>query len=135
MSDINSALNRAGTSDVNIGNIPCLSYFAIPKITSNIGSIQGYDLDDNNNIYISSQYSGEKDRNIYKIPWGASTPGQWEQIPLTSETALNLPGYSTELESVQVISENDLYLTVAYHRNTDNKTTRNRIFEVTWKNE
>ncbi|BDR59969.1 helveticin J family class III bacteriocin [Lactobacillus xylocopicola] len=73
LATINRELNQAGNSDVNIGNISCLGYFAIPNITnrySGIGSIQGYDLDDRNNIYISSQKSGESERNIYKIPWG-----------------------------------------------------------------
>lgn len=135
LDEINQALNDAGTTDVDIGTIPCLESFAIPNITNeynSIGSIQGYDLDNYNNIYISSQYSGKSNRNIYKIPWGASDQSQWDQISLTSESTLDTSGYYTELESVQVLSENDLYLTVAYHRNSDNATTRNRIFEVQW---
>lgn len=130
LADINNALNKAGTADVNIETIPCLQYFAIPKITDQekgIGSIQGYDLDDQNNIYISSQKSGDDIRHLYKIPWGVSNKKHWTDIPLG---AIDVAGYSTELEGVQVLEENDLYLTVAYHRNTDGKATQSRIFRI-----
>ena len=133
LADINNALNKAGTADVNIATIPCLGYFAIPKITDElegIGSIQGYDLDDQNNIYISSQRSGKDERHLYKIPWGASNKANWTDVPLNG--TIDVAGHYTELEGVQVLSENDLYLTVAYHRNTDKVATQSRVFKVTW---
>lgn len=133
LADINNALNKAGTADVNIATIPCLGYFAIPKITDElegIGSIQGYDLDDQNNIYISSQLSGSPERHLYKIPWGASNKANWTDVPLNG--TIDVAGHYTELEGVQVLSENDLYLTVAYHRNTDKVATQSRVFKVTW---
>lgn len=133
LSDINAALNNAGTADVNIQNINCVKAFVIPNFVGQIGSIQGYDIDNGANyIYISSQYAGNSDRKIVKIPWGSTDSANWEEVSLTNVSSLNEDGYYTELEGIQLISDNDLYLTVAYHRDSDALTSMNRIYRVNW---
>lgn len=44
----------------------------------------------------------------------------------------NFAGYPTELEGIQVIGNNDLYLTVAYHNKNGVGTIGNQIFRVKW---
>ena len=149
LNDINNALT--GRSAYNISNLPVVSQFAISDMTQNlshtkdpekvkIGSIQGYDIDDEFNIYISSEFSPSKggssnERHIYKIPWGSTTKSDWIDINLTDNTAVDYNGYPTEFESVQVIGTNHLYLTVAYHgyKGASWKTLYNRIYEVSWE--
>ncbi len=133
LSDINSALNAAGTNDVNIQSINCVKAFMIPNFVGQIGSVQGYDIDNGANyIYVSSQYAGNSDRKIVKIPWGSTDSNQWESADLTNVSTLDVSGCYTELEGIQLIDENDLYLTVAYHRSSDALTTMNRIYRVSW---
>lgn len=139
LSDINSALDQAGTTDVNIKGLPLIKSFMISSLASKtkIGSVQGVDLDDKFNIYISSEHSPAKfssksePRHIYKIPWGSSS---WEDIDLSNNYSIDFGGHPTELEGIQVIGENHLYLTVAYHDKVgeDWKTVANRIYEVQW---
>ncbi|WP_338934772.1 helveticin J family class III bacteriocin [Lactobacillus helveticus] len=135
LSDINSALNAAGTNDVNIQNIRCVKAFMIPDFVGKIGSIQGYDIDNGANyIYVSSQKAGDTERKIVKIPWESTDPSNWERVDLTYNSTLDedAAGYYTELEGIQLIDENDLYLTVAYHRDSDKLTAMNRIYRVSW---
>lgn len=144
LSDINSALDAAGTTNVNIGNLNSIRSFMIPNLTdsyNNIGSIQGVDIDDNLNIYISSEYSPSKygttsnTRHIYKIPWGTTSFYNFDDVDLDNNTSIDYNGYPTELESIQVIGENHLYLTVSYHGYLNSGkwgTVANRIFEVQW---
>lgn len=123
----------AGTSDVNIQSINCVKAFMIPNFVGQIGSVQGYDIDNGANyIYVSSQYAGNSDRKIVKIPWGSTDSNHWESADLTNVSTLDVSGCYTELEGIQLIDENDLYLTVAYHRSSDALTTMNRIYRVSW---
>lgn len=142
LSDINQAINNAGTGDVNlaeddIGN-NAVRAFKISNLVGQIGSIQGYDIDKNLNIYISSEYHPDKTnivskpRKIVKIPWGTTQQSQWSIINLDSATDLDISGYATEFEGIQVNKENDLYLTVAYHNSKNYTTEYNRIYKVTW---
>ncbi|BDR59857.1 helveticin J family class III bacteriocin [Lactobacillus xylocopicola] len=170
LDDVNNALT--GKSAYSIANLTPVSDFPpfkISNMTQNvsktikpgevkIGSIQGYDIDEtvdkyNNkqvNIYISSEYSPDKGgqsekRHIYKIPWGATDKSDWTDIDLSRDASVDYNGYPTEFESVQVIGENHLYLTVAYHgyynKVKNGKkvktwgTIANRIYEVSWENE
>ena len=110
--------------DVDIRNLDC---------RNKVGSIQGYDIDkDANNIYISSQYAGQLERKIVKIPWGETNSNNWERVNLTNNSTLTIEGYKTEFEGIQYISDNNLYLTVSYHRESDALTTINKIFRVSW---
>lgn len=146
LDDVNSALDAAGTSDFNIeGLVPVQAYppFMIPHLTDDkvIGSIQGYDIDNDLNIYISSEHAPAKysissePRHIYKIPWGASRSEEWDDVDLDGNRNIDNSNDPTELESVQVIGTNHLYLTVSYHgyiNYSDWGTVANRIFEVSW---
>lgn len=152
LNEVNRALDIAGNSDVNIESLePNQEFrpFKIQGITEEdkIGSIQGYDIDfDNNgklNLYISSEKAPEKGkfvskpRHIYKIPWGVSQKSGWDDIDLSHNSSIDYGNEPTELESIQVVGENHLYLTVGYHGYISKKkwgTVANRIFEVTWKN-
>lgn len=136
LSDINSALNAAGTNPIDIRGIHCVRAFEIPGIAGangSVGSLQGFDVSDGGNyIYISSQFAGDSDRKIVKIPWGNANPDSWETVDLNPQTILDANGYYTELEGIQLINDNDLYLTVAYHRDSDGLTAMNRIYRVNW---
>lgn len=125
--------------DVDIRSLDLQKSFRIPNITdsSKIGSLQGYDIDNGaNNIYVSSGfgpgtdgYKTDKSRKIIKIPWNTTEKYQWSEIPL-DETNEN--GYIIEPEGLQLISDNDVYVTIAYHEVGDNLTVMNRIYRVTW---
>lgn len=139
---MNNAINNAGTGDVNLAKddigAQAVRAFKIDNLVGNIGSIQGYDIDDNLNIYISSEYHPDqnniysKPRKIVKIPWGTTEEYQWDIVHLDNASALDISGYATEFEGIQVNSENNLYLTVAYHSVKDYTTKYNRIYKITW---
>lgn len=148
LAEINSALDQAEAKAdyLNIENFRCLGAFMIPHFNSQlISSIQGYGLDEENNIYVSSQlgpsqnflgfYCQSKPREIVKIPWGESKPENWQVANLDEEPILNIAGYASEFESVQVVNQNDLFLTVAYHRKNGGTTLKNRIYEITGFND
>lgn len=136
--------------DVDIRSLDLQKSFRIPNITdsSKIGSLQGYDIDNGaNNIYISSEYGPEDDtlksrpRKIVKIPWNATQPEQWDYVELTQNPIFDqgIPAgktYITEFEGIQLIGNNDLYLTVAYHDHYNsektNLTVMNRIYRISW---
>ncbi len=140
---INEKLDEAMTNNdnINMTNLPCLAAFTVPNINTNpLQSIQGYDIDQDNNIYISSQLGPTtnflglakqgKPREIVKIPWGESNPDNWEVANLDDDHTLNVFGYVSEFESVQVINPNEIYLTVAYHQKDGATTLKNRIYKV-----
>lgn len=144
LSDINQALDQVedAPTDINIEQFKCLGAFMIPHFnTDPLTSVQGYELDNQNNIYVSSQ-SGPttnwlgmakqgRPREIVKIPWGCPDPQKWEVAQLDKEHHLNVFGYVTEFEGMQVLSPNKIYLTVAYHRKDNSLTTLgNRIYEI-----
>lgn len=137
--EMNAALNAAGTSDVNLAKHSiggkARDAFVIPDFVSNVGSIQGYDIDENWNIYVSSQYAPKgapTARSIVKIPWGSTNSDSWNKIDLKHNSSLDIAGSYTEFEGIQVMSENNLYLTVAYHEASSNTTKKNRIYRVNW---
>lgn len=142
---INNELDANAGGDVSLWNLSSIASFEIPNMTDSsvIGSIQGYDIDSNNTIFISSEYSGDtsgSSRTIYIIPWGAQEKSQWDRIDLSktgnnsayAEAYIDISGYYTEFESVQVIGKKDLYLTISYHNNVSDVTEFSRIIEVTW---
>lgn len=106
----------------------------IDNFVGRIGSIQGYDIDDNFNVYVSSQYapgtSSDRTGKIVKFNW--NQPEAWDTRDLTNDSRLkqNFQNAETEFESIQVIGENHLYLTVAYHNN--GSTVGNQIFDIRW---
>lgn len=153
LSAINDALDHATTASkyVDITTVQCLAAFKIPTLSGNqgqVGSLQGFALDhyvvnhnDQFNLYLSSQPSTDIagfDRKIVKIPWGEVNAAGWELVDLTTATELAIPGYYTEVEGIQVVSNNNVLVTVAYHQlhdfanPTKHPTKINKIYQVTW---
>lgn len=155
LADINAALDHAATPSkfVDITNVNCLDAFEIADfsgITGQVGSLQGFDIDHyfdktggkHLDIYLSSQPASDTaslDRKIVKIPWREKNPAKWELVDLTNKPALEIPNYYTELEGIQLIGHNKVYLTVAYHQLagstslTSHPTKINKIYQVSWQ--
>ncbi|WEV44202.1 helveticin J family class III bacteriocin [Lactobacillus sp. ESL0684] len=158
LAEVNNFLDKAANNpkpipDVPIMDLSCQSAFKIDNFVNILGnlqhdpkggSIQGYDIDDNLNIYISSEKSPKQGnlkqlpRKIVKIPWGITDTAQWEFADLDSEN-MDILGYISEFESIQVIDANTLYLTVSYHKKAKDfetgkrlRTTKQRIYQIDW---
>ena len=143
---INNELDNVEYSNgyVNLGELSCLESFVVPNFYSDVSSIQGYDLDNAGNIYVSSQLAPNPvkgkyyPKNIFKIPVYARTDtSNWIKVDLTHNAGpINIygQGMHTELEGIQIINENHCYLTVAYHKNISgkSKTVSNKIYELSW---
>uniref|UniRef100_UPI003F55A912 helveticin J family class III bacteriocin n=2 Tax=Lactobacillus acidophilus TaxID=1579 RepID=UPI003F55A912 len=106
-------------------------------------SIQGVDIDNNGNIYISCQpspsevdgkYTGHH-KQIIKIPsYAHNDINSWTSVNLSqyakeNPNTFDISNYHSEVESIQIISENYGYLTISYH-NKNHLTTLSRIFET-----
>ena len=151
LNELNAALDQAKAPNkaVNITQLNCLDAFMIPNLSESrgqVGSLQGFAFNhyfdqsgkEQNDLYISSQPASDKvghDRKIVKIPWREPNPLNWELVDLTEQPALEIPGYYTELEGLQLIGNNEVYLTVAYHQQflAKNPTKINKLYRVTWK--
>ena len=151
LNELNTALDQAKAPNkaVDITQLNCLDAFMIPNLSGSrgqVGSLQGFALNhyfdqsgkEQNDLYISSQPASDKvghDRKIVKIPWREPNPLNWELVDLTEQPALEIPGYYTELEGLQLIGNNEVYLTVAYHQQflAKNPTKINKLYRVTWK--
>lgn len=120
---------------------PCEDSFTISNFDDLMNnSVQGYDLDNAGNIYITSQHKPNMEDHKYypkmikKIPYYAhEETSQWEEVGL-SAVNISGKGMHSEVESIQIIGENHGYLTVAYHKLVNNKnlTILNRIYEIEW---
>lgn len=120
----------------------------------NINSVQGYDIDNDGNIYITSQRSPYYDakkgfkphhKQIIIIP-SRGNDGQklsenersnmhnWFSVDLSAWKGIDISGKHTEVEGIQVIDKDHAYVTVAYHAlvNGINKTVLNMIYELSW---
>ena len=151
LNELNTALDQAKAPNkaVDITQLNCLDAFMIPNLSGSrgqVGSLQGFALNhcfdqsgkEQNDLYISSQPASDKgghDRKIVKIPWREPNPLNWELVDLTEQPALEIPGYYTEFEGLQLIGNNEVYLTVAYHQQflAKNPTKINKLYRVTWK--
>lgn len=148
MDKINNLLDEVEeTKDyVDLRKVSCLESFTVKNFAGDgavLNSVQGYDLDDAGNIYISSQLAPDfkngkytaHHKQIVKIPtYARENVSQWETVNLSANGKLDISGEHTELEGIQILNENHCYLTVAYHANVGgkNKTVSNKIFEVSW---
>lgn len=143
---INNKLDSAEYNNdyVSLDGVRCQESFVVPGFYNTVKSIQGYDLDNEGNIYVSSQLAPDTlnghyhEKNIYKIPtFDRTNTSNWLQVDLTHNAGpINIygQGMHTELEGIQILNENHCYLTVAYHKTVKgkNKTVSNKIFEVSW---
>ena len=151
LNELNDALDQVKEPNktVDVTQLNCLDAFMIPNLsggTGQVGSLQGFALNhyfdqsgkEQNDLYISSQPASDKvghDRKIVKIPWRESNPLNWEMVDLTEQPALEIPGYYTELEGLQLIGNNEVYLTAAYHQQflTKNPTKINKLYRIAWE--
>lgn len=127
-----------------MGNYQCETSFTVYGLYGSVlNSVQGYDLDNSGNIYITSQKSPSLSngswsyyhKEIVKIPFYArNDQSQWENVNLSAFGGLDISGEHSEVESIQIIDENHGYLTVAYHANVNskNKTVSNKVYELAW---
>lgn len=150
LKDINDALDNNGTNAVDIREQTCIDAFKITNLSGAnglVGSLQGFDFSFNEQnktgyIYISSQYSPDKgtiagSRKIVKIPWKSTDPSEWEEVNLDNNTSFDYKNYKTEFEGIQLIGDDELYLTVAYHDYKPNEkvkwpTVVNMIYKISW---
>ncbi|GHV98367.1 bacteriocin [Lactobacillus nasalidis] len=151
LSTINKALDQVasrsdGKNYVNMENVAYLESFYYPNLSGIINSYQGFDMDNYGNIYISSQKAPEYDsdkkkwathhKQIIKIPANKrSFADQWISVNLSDWGKIDKSGYHSEVEGLQVIGENHVYLTVAYHAlNSEGKsvTKFNELYEISW---
>lgn len=139
---VNAELNKkeASHGHVPLTDLTCEKAFIIEKINASnkIPSLQGFDIDNKYNIYVSCQKNPSTSGNSYprqivKIPWGESSSDGWYSAEFNGyNSTLDEAGYFTEFESIQVIDDNSLYLTVAYHNSNspDLTTEKNKIFKL-----
>ncbi|QNQ80311.1 class III bacteriocin [Lactobacillus sp. PV034] len=143
LKDINRALDKVEYKpvDINIEKLKCIDSFTISNFNSEyFKSIQGYGIDNDKSIYISSQPSPTQNwlgfaqqrlpREIVKIPWANEMADNWEVVNLDKEKILNMRGFVTEFEGIQVIDRDHVLLTVAYHKRYSGTTLHNKIFEI-----
>ncbi|MBP2058337.1 hypothetical protein J2Z60_001516 [Lactobacillus colini] len=139
---VNAKLDKIGSGNIKISDLAeCKAQDNYIVDIDNIDSVslQGFDIDNDKNIYISSQYSPDidgksKPRSIYKVFWDRPEVYNWQQFDLSNYRILetNFEGKPTEFEGIQVIGKDHLYLTVAYHQVVNNtvSTVGNQIFEI-----
>lgn len=141
LDSINRELNSYGTtpvpinlfdSDKNAFHID--NFFNGGNGDTYINSVQGYDIDDNWNIYVTSQPFTTNDSEIHpkivKIPWGSSSNDNGQAFYLDDIVDSN---YYTELESIQITGTGKVYVTASYHdrSSVDNYVVKeSRIYQV-----
>lgn len=148
----------------NISPSDIVDEFTIEKLYSKnvndtnyiLHSLQGFDVDNDNNVFISSQKAPIIDpstgrfpkgntfhKEILVIPAGARyDQKQWTNVNLSASGVIDQPGTGrhTEVEGIQAIDANNAYLTVAYHIKKYNSSTRqydsytdySTIYKLSW---
>lgn len=143
LSEVNQKLNAKQSSSGTQGHVPltdltCEDSFIIWNITNDIPSLQGFDIDNDYNVYVSCQPKPDDNgqqglpRMIVKIPWNDNNSANWYKADYSDyNSTLDINNHVTEFEGIQVIDDNSLYLTVAYHNTLqDLKTDINKIFKI-----
>lgn len=133
---VNDALDRNGSStDTRLDKLPYLKSFKVSNFVTIVQSLQGFDIDENDNIYVSSEYSPkagrQSPRKIVKIPWGVTDSNYWQCVELDNYD-LDRANKLTELEGIQVLGNNHVYLTVSYHFKNGGTDKNHRVYEITW---
>ncbi|WP_227744054.1 helveticin J family class III bacteriocin [Lactobacillus helveticus] len=141
LESINSKLSTYGTTPVPINLFDkekiafhIDDFFKGGSGDTYINSVQGYDIDDNWNICVTSQpfttNDSEIQPKIVKIPWGSSSNNNGQAFYLNGIVDNN---YFTELESIQITGTGKVYVTALYHdrSSADNYVVReSRIYQV-----
>lgn len=165
---INQKLDEAGTNYVSLKGLSYIDSFTINNLYDSdakpndntdyiLNSIQGFDIDNSGNIYISSQQApkmtnkktgsyanGTYHKQVVIIPYDARSDeaeAQWTSLNLSAWGGLDISGHHTEVEGIQVLDENTFYLTVAYHakkklarNHYKSYTYFNKMFKLQWQN-
>lgn len=136
LATVNQKLNEKESTHghVRLDSIKCDKAFKV-DITAGgeIPSLQGFDIDNQYNIYVSCQHSPSSSgsatpRQIVKIPWGETNSNNWYSANFdTWNEDIDISGYYTEFENIQVIDDDSLYLTVAYHDSSTSALTVKKI--------
>lgn len=139
LKEVNRALDAAArhaNKAVNLKDMKQIAAFHINHLfgekSSQLNSIQGYEIDNNQTIYISSERKPTKKtsslpRELVKIPWGATNPKDWTRYKINNSHWHKI---ATELEGVEIVSSK-LALTTAYHQKTRNhRVKENRVYRL-----
>lgn len=151
LNDLNDAIYWSYDYNIDLFNVTNSGVFYIIKddliqylhaqsvnLSSNSVSYQGFGIDNLHNIYIASQFgpdAGQKvinPRFLTKIPFN-STQDKWTVLDLSDvkiNPNENNETYRSEFEGMQVFSENNIDLTVAFHK-SDN-TSDNYLYKINW---
>ena len=145
LNNIASLIDDNEDDVLNLENVDYFSKFMIKNFSSLVGSFQGFGIDNRFNIYIASEYPPtvsnyfSHDRKIIKISWNSTDPSEWRILDMLDDTILDHEHCTTEFKSIQVISEDHIFLTVSYYSlKIDKHFIRsivpvcNRVFEVRW---
>lgn len=148
LNEFNILLDKRNKKKISLKQMEYLSEFKITDFKNIIGSFQGFGIDNKLNIYISSEYAPtvksyfSHDRKIIKIGWDSADPSDWRILDMSDDTILDYENCTTEFKSIQVIDEDDLFLTVSYYKlkidenfNRNVEQECNRVFEVKWSTE
>ena len=140
LDSINSKLNSYGTTPVPINVFDkeknafhIDNFFNGGSGDTYIDSVQGFDIDNNWNIYVTCQKSTTIESDIHpkivKIPWGSSSNNNGQAFSLNGIVDNN---YYTELESIQITGTGNVYVTASYHDKYDGNNTvvESRIYQV-----
>lgn len=139
LNSINRALTSSGISAVPISNFDnnkiafhINNFYGGGNGDTYINSVQGYDIDNNRNIYITSQKATTNDNEIrpkiIKLPWGSTSNNDGQAFYLDGIIDRK---YYTELESIQITGTGKVYVTASYHdRSVDSPVKESRIYQV-----
>lgn len=136
---INSALDYAAmqtNKNVDLRNFTPVEAFHISMMRgigpAQLNSFQGYELDNQKNIYISREAKPDENgskfpREIVKIPWRDTDYRNWAHYKIDHPSWKNK---ATELEGIE-INGNVLNLTVAFHKkDAEQQVYANHIYQI-----
>lgn len=134
---VNQKLDDAeanGETEVSVADLKPLAAFHVNNVYGNFGdmpAMQGIAIDNNKNLYISSENPEIKHhslvpRQIIRVPWGQTNTNAWYY------TDLDTPEWKywlTEMEGLQILGK-DIYFNMSLHNPDTNDTEKNIIYKV-----
>lgn len=108
-------------------------------ISSSI-SFQGFGIDNDNDIYISSgfgpnvEFSNKPNNHIFKIEYDKNNKSKWIDVDCNSLFGHFADNEFPEIENIQVLSSNHLLVAVGVHKQQtdDSIQDENRIYKISW---